>query len=518
MEIEEIHQRKSYDTATNDQVVNSAISPDDTITNNPYFDETNPKEKGKQALYRRFQVEDSKGYDSDRNIYEDDDNMPFVKVSNKYTLASIICVVAGSGILGIPHALSRSGWVGLLFLVLSSIMAQFCGCLLIRCLYHGQSRRLSGFSEIGRATFGKVGQIVGAVFSQFLLISTPTLYVILAGDNASRLFSAAGVYVDRKACTWIVSAIVGIPFVFVRTMRDVSVTSFFASMATVCLVLVMTMVAVSDFQNKTIQHTHHDWIIAENIPIAFSTFSFAYSGNVIFPHLESSMAEPSSWSKVLLVATFSVTMIYVLMGTLCYLSYGDHVETPVFNSIPEGSLAQIVAMGVATIHVLLAVPMYLYVFTVNIESWLGIQRRRQRKLYNYNNKDKHEEGSPSAEEDSVTVTINNNSNKKESLWKFLLKHPCSARIVLRTATFCCCALIAMLIPYFSDVMSLIGTIAAESLTFVLPCVFWIKISWQEGGQTWELIICALIIIAGIFCAVFGTYDAVKEFLHHIRQS
>ena len=179
-------------------------------------------------------------------------------------------------------------------------------------------------------------------------------------------------------------------------------------------------------------------------------------------------------------------------------------------------------MGLATIHVLLAVPMYLYVFTVNVETWLGIQRRRRRVRDKYNSDDKYEEGDPSAEEDdNKTITTNNSSNKKEnviiSLWKFLLQHPFSARIGLRTAEICFCAVIAMFIPYFSDVMSLIGTIAAESLTFVLPCMFWIKLSWREGGQTWELIICAFIIIAGTFCAVYGTYDAVKEFLHHIRQ-
>ncbi|KAI9273112.1 transmembrane amino acid transporter protein-domain-containing protein [Phascolomyces articulosus] len=387
------------------------------------------------------------------------------------------CVVAGTGILGIPHALSRSGWIGLLFLVLSSLMAQFCGCLLIRCLYHGQTRRLSGFPEIGLATFGKLGQIVGAVFSQFLLIFTPTLYIILAGDNISKLLSVVRLQLSRKACTWIVSAFIGIPFALVRTMRDVSFMSFFASMATVCLVLVMTIVAVSDFQENMIQETHHDWAIAENIPIAFSTFSFSYCGNVIFPHLEASMAEPSSWPKVLLVATFSVTMIYVLMGTLCYLSYGNQVQTPVYNSIPEGSPAQNVAMLVATMHVLLAVPMYLYVFTVNVEKY-----------------------------------------SMKSLRRFLIKqHPSSTRIGLRIAEICFCALIAMLIPYFSDVMSLIGTMAAESLTFVLPCMFWIRLSWKDGGQTWELIICAFIAIIGTFCTVFGTADAVKEFLHDIRQ-
>ncbi|CAO3654822.1 unnamed protein product [Mucor hiemalis] len=56
-------------------------------------------------------------------------------VSNTSTLSSIICVVAGSGILAIAHALSQSGWIGLLFLILSACMSQFTGIILIKCLY-----------------------------------------------------------------------------------------------------------------------------------------------------------------------------------------------------------------------------------------------------------------------------------------------------------------------------------------------------------------------------------------------
>lgn len=45
------------------------------------------------------------------------------------------CVVAGTGILAIAHALSRSGWIGLLFLFTSAVMSHYTGVLLIRCLY-----------------------------------------------------------------------------------------------------------------------------------------------------------------------------------------------------------------------------------------------------------------------------------------------------------------------------------------------------------------------------------------------
>jgi amino acid permease len=46
------------------------------------------------------------------------------------------CVVAGSGTLGIPYALRQSGWIGLFLLMLSAVMSNYAGALLIKCLYY----------------------------------------------------------------------------------------------------------------------------------------------------------------------------------------------------------------------------------------------------------------------------------------------------------------------------------------------------------------------------------------------
>lgn len=311
-------------------------------------------------------------------------------------------------------------------------------------------------------------------------------------------------------------------------------------MATVGLLFVITSASVSVIHEQP--NVHHDWANPGGIPIAFSTFSFSYCGNVIYPHLESSMAAPSDWPKVLLVATFAVTIMYMTVGFLAYLAYGSTVHNPVYDSLPQGIVlrylymmvdtinvnvsettgaAQNVAMLVATLHVLLAVPMYLYVLTVDIESWLGVsylQEHQQHATMKRHKEDQDDANTIDDQEDhddSTTIQQHRSWMKRQRLW--LQRHAKATRIVLRTVEICSCAVVAMLTPYFSDFMSLIGTIAAESLTFVLPCIFWIKLAWHDRNP-WELLGCALIAAVGIFCAVFGTADAVKLFLNDIQQS
>lgn len=151
-------------------------------------------------------------------------------------------MVAGTGILAIAHALSKSGWVGLLFLILSASMSQFTGIILIKCLYTEKYvvtlvfwflldrllyllryGRLKDYADIGLAAFGRPGQVIGWLFSQTFLFLTPTIYIILASDNISEILTQYGfVWLGRKACVWIIATIIGVPFILVRNMKDVS--------------------------------------------------------------------------------------------------------------------------------------------------------------------------------------------------------------------------------------------------------------------------------------------------------
>ncbi|KAG2206214.1 hypothetical protein INT46_006382 [Mucor plumbeus] len=230
-------------------------------------------------------------------------------VSNTNTLSSIICVVAGTGILAIAHALSKSGWIGLLYLIASACMSHFTGIILIKCLYSEKCNgggRLKDYADIGFAAF------------------------------------------------------------------------------------------------------------------------------------------------------------------VCYLVFGDQVQSPVYKSLPIGS-SQNVAMFVITAHVILVIPFYLYVFTARIESWLKIENA-------------------------------NSSNLK--------------RITVRIGQVIVCGIFAMFIPYFSDFMALVGSILSDTLSFVLPSIFWLKLNWYRNQKTdYEAIACFIVAMVGVFCATFGTIDAAKQLYH-----
>lgn len=90
-------------------------------------------------------------------------------------------------------------------------------------MYTYRGGRLRDYTDIGYLAFGKPGQWIGFIFSQLMLFLTPTIYIILASDNISEILNQYGfIWLDRRTCIWIIAVVIGVPFILVRNMRDVS--------------------------------------------------------------------------------------------------------------------------------------------------------------------------------------------------------------------------------------------------------------------------------------------------------
>ena len=69
--------------------------------------------------------------------------------------------------------------------------------------------------------------------------------------------------------------------------------------------------------------------------------------------------------------------------------------------------------------------------------------------------------------------------------------------------------IAMLVPHFGDVMGFIGSFSGTCLSFILPCVFYMKIHWRKTKMH-EIILCCCIIVFGVVAGVTGMVYAARK--------
>lgn len=73
---------------------------------------------------------------------------------------NVVCVVAGTGTLGLPKAFATGGWLGILILFLAWAMACYSGVILIECLYYKPGERLHDFKQIGKVAYGMLHHVI----------------------------------------------------------------------------------------------------------------------------------------------------------------------------------------------------------------------------------------------------------------------------------------------------------------------------------------------------------------------
>ncbi|KAF9129925.1 hypothetical protein BGX30_013711 [Mortierella sp. GBA39] len=378
--------------------------------------------------------------------------------------AIIVCTVAGSGTLGLPYALKLGGWIGIGVLVLSLFMSVYTSVLLVRCLYYDGVHRLSSYQEVGRHAFGKVGLWTVWFFYTILVIGAPVMFLILAGTG---LKSVIALDISAKAWIWICAAIVAVPFVLFKTMKEAAITSVLGALATVVLAVVAVRGSILDLDNPVYADVNHSLVIFSHLPTAVASISMCFGGNAIYPHVEASMRYPKSWNRVVNAAHCTCTILYLAVAIPGYMAYGDLAESPILNNLPKDIFTTLGTI-VIIIHVLFTAPLLLTSFALDIERL-------------------------------ADITVSSRGLVMERVY----------RTVFRVIVVGVCACIACTVPYFGHFMSLLGALSICTLIFVLPVVFYAKLVGWKQMRWFELVWCATIVAIGVVSAVIGSIDAIQ---------
>ncbi|KAK5816864.1 transmembrane amino acid transporter protein-domain-containing protein [Linnemannia elongata] len=389
--------------------------------------------------------------------------------SNMAAFFNIVCVVAGTGTLGLPYSLAKGGWIGVGILILSMIMSIYTGILIMKCIYYNGHTRLASYQEIGQHAFGRIGLIAVWFFHTSIVLGAPIMYFILSGTEIREL-TVAHVNIPAKAWIWICCGVVSIPFVLMKSLKEVSLLSIFGVVATAVLVGVTMVESGLDYKNHkdTIQY---DAAILRNLPIAVATISVCFGGNVVYMHVEESMRYPRSWNKVLVWAMLACCLMYAMVAVPGYLTYGPSSESPILKSLPQGTSRKVATIMIVA-HVLLAAPVLMTSFALEVERVFDISIEKRGVI-------------------------------KERLYRTV------TRLIIMGAV----GGIACLVPFFDSFLSLLGALGNCMLIYVLPIFFyWRLIGWRQ--MPWyELLWCAIILIIGLLGCVIGSIDAIKA-LHH----
>lgn len=434
--------------------------------------------------------------------HDDEEGHPEANSSTFASAFNMACVCVGAGILSLPYALARAGWIGGPMLVAMGLLSAYTAVILSKCLITPDGRRLYTYAEIGYECFGRAGQIFVELMVHTNLVGAAIVYIILAGTNLSFMLSNipnpdgqptvlcilgicphSGAYIGMVIAGFLVWF-----HVFIPTLREVGILSAFNILLALgmCIVLIVVI-----FLNNLVYYAP-DRIVPEHQVInwnvlslggAYATIAFSYSFQSAIPVIYDSMKYPQQFGRMAIGTVLTIISVFYLpLALIAYWAYGVDTVSPVYDSVC-GSLANcdfasqiavFVVIAAVSIHVLLS-----YAVVINTT------------------------------ETEIEMAVAKHFNRLPDGSHRLA--PWIVRIVLRTFVVLFTIGVAALIPDFADFLDLISSITASTTSLGLPAALYMKMFWGRLG-IFSRIFNSLIILLAAIGLIFGVTDAISEIL------
>ncbi|KAI7905038.1 transmembrane amino acid transporter protein-domain-containing protein [Cokeromyces recurvatus] len=376
----------------------------------------------------------------------------------------------GSGVLFLPKAFQNGGLA--LSIVLMVVIAVICLFAFLR-LVNTQKIIGGSYGDIGGVLYG---QIVRFIVLFFICISqigfVCSYFIFVSGNlvNVVDVLSNCTAHIAQKYYIWM-PLIILIPFALVRHIAKLSFTAVIAD-----ILILFGLVCIIYFTAARLK----DFGIGPNVAavnprdfalmIGTATFSFEGIG-LIIPIVES-MERPEKFPFVLTLGMIIVCVIYILIGTLSYLAYGDTTQSAVIYNFPSANRLTITVQLLYSLAICLTAPLMLFPALKIIENGL---------FYKFK------------------------SSGRESLGIKWSKN------VYRTILCIVCAAIAFGIggDNLDKFVSLVGSIACVPLCFIFPGMFHLKVSKKMLDHIWDY----LLIIFGTGIMIYTLYVNINSWVH-----
>jgi amino acid permease len=392
----------------------------------------------------------------------------------------ILASFVGTGVLSLGFAAAAIGWVPVISMILvCGAGAGYSGVLYYRLYKVIPTAKV--LADVGHYAYGPSGErFVRAVAYSFI----GGVVVVFHLTTASAF---ANIFYDSGICTVFWSVFGGVFALVLSQFRDVHEIGGLAVFGTISIfvpVIVVFSVLISnghrvDAQMHDDVNSYDDkttLLASVNGFNQFATFGvglmdvvFAFSGQVIFLELISGMAQPTDFKKSVGVSTMVMGCTYITVASLAYHFVGTSGligGDPITSALDNGPTLRVVNSFLVC-HVIVA-----YVIETNMLA------RGILKIWD------------------METAIDGDTPHDRFVW-----FATTASIVLGAF------ILSNLIPFFSDIMGLLGSLCSILLTYTIPLVCARKL---VPMTPFEYTATSFLVPFSVVAAIFGTFCAVVD--------
>ncbi|KAL8765753.1 MAG: hypothetical protein Q9209_007260 [Squamulea sp. 1 TL-2023] len=387
------------------------------------------------------------------------------------SVINLVNTIVGAAVLAMPLAMSRMGIVlGIIIILVAGVTAGFGLYLQIRCARYLE-RGSASFFALSQITYPNAAVIFDAAIA-IKCFGVGVSYLIIIGDLMPGVVegfskNAAGIsfLVDRHF--WVTGfMLIVIPLSFLRRLDSLKYTSVIALISIGYLVI---LVIAHFVKGDTMQHRGPIRVVRWESAVAtlnsFPVIVFAYTCH---QNMFSVLNEIGNNSHVrttsVVVASVGIaTFIYILVAITGYLSFGNAVLGNIV-SIYAPSISSTVGKAAIVVLVMFSYPLQVHPCRASINAvvkWRPVKRSESPG------------SSPSRLISLLPGAKTGSQTRSDGMGETLFAAITTAIIVLSY-------IVAMTVSSLEKVLAYVGSTGSTSISFILPGIFYYKISSPDS--------------------------------------
>ncbi|XP_006864010.1 PREDICTED: proton-coupled amino acid transporter 2 [Chrysochloris asiatica] len=407
------------------------------------------------------------------------------------TLVHLVKGNMGTGILGLPLAIKNAGiLMGPLSVLAIGFVACHCMRILTRCAQHFCHRLNKPFMDYGdtvmhglesspsswlrnHASWGRHAVTVFLIITQ---LGFCCVYIVFLADNLKQVVEAVNGTTNncQNNATVMLTPTMDsrlymlsfLPFlVLLALIRNLRVLTIFSMLANISMLV--SLVIITQYIAQGIPDLSRLPLVAswKTYPLFFGTAVFSFESIGVVLPLENNMKDSRHFPAILSLGMSIITSLYIVIGALGYLKFGDNIKASITLNLPNCWLYQSVKL-LYIIGILCTYSLQFYVPAGII----------------------------------IPVILSRVSKR----WALVLD------LFIRLTMVCLTCILAILIPRLDLVLSLVGSVSGSALALIIPPLLEITTYYSEGMSPLTIAKDALISILGFVGFVAGTYQTIHD--------
>lgn len=279
----------------------------------------------------------------------------------------------GTGIMFLPKAF-RNG--GILFSSITLVTVSLISCLSFHLLLLCRQRYGGGYGELGAAIGGPRLRALILFSISISQIGFVCAGIIFTAENLASFLDAVTSSPTAPLSGKALIAVQLVVLIPLALIRNISKLGPAALLADVFILFGLVYIWYYDIATLASQGIHPTVQLfnPRDFTLTIGSAIFTFEGIGLLLPIQSSMAHPEKFSRLLYTVMVIITIIFTSIGALCYATFGDHTRVEVISNFPQDSKLVNVVQFLYSMAVLVGTPVQLFPAARIIENSLFGER------------------------------------------------------------------------------------------------------------------------------------------------